>query len=204
MKVTTRFGWKAVALTLGVTLIGAAGSSAQTRHHQSPVKPTIVLVHGAWADGSSWSAVTKKLQRKGFTVAAVPNPLRGLASDSAYLSAYLATITGPIVLVGHSYGGMVITDAATGNANVKSLVYVNAFIPRLGDTVNTLTQRKSRVATRGRPNHRVQLRPDPERWRQRGHLRQAGEVPGHFRGGRPGPARGSAGCRTAAAGCRRP
>jgi pimeloyl-ACP methyl ester carboxylesterase len=98
--------------------------------HPSKTKPTIVLVHGAWADASSWSGVVQRLQRDGYTVVAPPNPLRGLATDSAYLASFLHTITGPIVLAGHSYGGAVITDAATGNANVKALVYVDAFAPK--------------------------------------------------------------------------
>jgi pimeloyl-ACP methyl ester carboxylesterase len=98
-------------------------------------KPTVVLVHGAWAESSSWSEVVRRLQRDGYTVEVPPNPLRGLAGDAASLAAYLQTIVGPIVLVGHSYGGAVITDAAGGNANVKALVYVNAFIPDRGETV---------------------------------------------------------------------
>jgi pimeloyl-ACP methyl ester carboxylesterase len=106
-----------------------------TSSHTSQSNATIVLVHGAWADGSSWDKVVRRLQRDGYTVEVPPNPLRGLASDSAYLSSFLHTITGPIVLVGHSYGGAVITNAATGNAQVKALVYVDAFIPDQNDTV---------------------------------------------------------------------
>ena len=101
----------------------------------APVAPTVVLVHGAWTDSSSWSEVVRHLQSDGYPVEAPPNPLRGPAGDAAYLSAYLETIVGPIVLVGHSYGGAVITDAATGNTNVKALVYVNAFIPDQGESV---------------------------------------------------------------------
>ncbi len=132
----------AVAVTaclVGLTLANAASVSAQAPGHSSQPKPTIVLVHGAWADASSWAAVTAKLQRQGFTVHVVPNPLRGVASDAQYLRDYLATVSGPIVLVGHSYGGMVITSAAAGNANVQGLVYVNAYIPQQGDTVQQLT-----------------------------------------------------------------
>jgi predicted alpha/beta hydrolase family esterase len=81
-----------------------------------------VLVHGAWADGSSWNGEVARLQRDGYTVDVAPNPLRGLTSDSTYLASYLKTVTGPIILVGHSYGGAVITNAAAGNANVKALV----------------------------------------------------------------------------------
>src|ERR1700724_4717565 len=101
-------------------------------------KPTIVLVHGGWADASGWNAVTQRLQDKGYTVIALANPLRGFQTDSAYLASVLATITGPIVLVGHSVGGVLITNAATGNPNVKALVYVAAFAPDLGETVGQL------------------------------------------------------------------
>jgi len=127
------------ACLVGLMVVGAASSSAKTTGKSSSPKPTVVLVHGAWADASSWAAVTTKLQKKGFTVAALPNPLRGVASDAQYLRDYLATVSGPIVLVGHSYGGMVITKAATGNPNVQSLVYVNAYIPQQGETVEQLT-----------------------------------------------------------------
>jgi pimeloyl-ACP methyl ester carboxylesterase len=102
-------------------------------------RPTIVLVHGAWADASSWDGVIARLQEEGFTAVAAPNTLRGLSSDSSYLADFLSSIQGPIVLVGHSYGGMVITNAATGNPNVKALVYVDAFIPAQGDTAFGLT-----------------------------------------------------------------
>jgi pimeloyl-ACP methyl ester carboxylesterase len=108
-------------------------------HWDNAPKPTIVLVHGAWADSSSWDQVIPILQKEGYTVDAPPNPLRGLTSDSAYLASYLKTISGPIVLVGHSYGGGVITNAATGNPNVKALVYVDAFAPAAGETLEQLT-----------------------------------------------------------------
>jgi pimeloyl-ACP methyl ester carboxylesterase len=142
MRNLARTSWAAAAATASVlvlTLTGATSSGAQPTAHPAAAKPTIVLVHGAWADGSSWAAVTKKLQHKGFTVDVEPNPLRGVASDAQYLKDYLATITGPIVLVGHSYGGMVTTNAATGNANVKELVYIDAYVPDQGDSVLSLT-----------------------------------------------------------------
>ena len=101
-------------------------------------KPTIVLVHGAWADTSSWDGVIQRLQADGFTVYAPPNPLQGLAYDPAYLADFLHTISGPIVLVGHSYGGAVITNAATGDPQVKALVYVDAFVPAQGQTLAQL------------------------------------------------------------------
>jgi pimeloyl-ACP methyl ester carboxylesterase len=132
--------------------VGLAGGSAHAGTHAATTasrpaahtwaagtKPTIVLVHGAWADSSSWNSVVELLQRQGFTVDVPPNPLRGVAYDSAYLSDFLSTISGPIVLVGHSYGGFVITNAATGNAQVKALVYDDAYVPAAGDTLESLT-----------------------------------------------------------------
>ena len=99
-------------------------------------QPTIVLVHGAWADASSWNAVATDLQGRGFTVLAPTNLLRGIATDAAYVASFLAQRTsGPVVLVGHSYGGAVITNAGTGGGDVKALVYVDAFIPDEGETV---------------------------------------------------------------------
>jgi pimeloyl-ACP methyl ester carboxylesterase len=114
-------------------------SAAASGNSPSAVKPTIVLEHGAWADGSSWDGVVTLLQMDGYTVDVPPNPLRGPGSDSAYLASYLATVAGPVVLVGHSYGGFVTTNAATGDTNVKALVYVDAYIPAQGDTINSLT-----------------------------------------------------------------
>jgi pimeloyl-ACP methyl ester carboxylesterase len=99
-------------------------------------QPTIVLVHGAWADGSSWNAVSKELQSQGFTVLTPPNLLHGLTGDAAYVASFVAQrTTGPVVLVGHSYGGMVISNAGTEGGDVKALVYVDAFIPEIGETV---------------------------------------------------------------------
>ena len=97
-------------------------------------KPTIVLVHGAWADGSSWNAVSTELQGQGFTVLTPPNLLHGVAGDAAYVASYLAQrTTGPVVLVGHSYGGVVVTNAGTALGDVRALVYVDAFIPEAGE-----------------------------------------------------------------------
>jgi pimeloyl-ACP methyl ester carboxylesterase len=99
-------------------------------------RPTIVLVHGAWADAASWAAVIPELQGQGFTVLAPPNPLRGLPTDAPYLASFLAQRTsGPVVLAAHSYGGFVATNAAAGGGDVRALVYVDAFIPAEGDTV---------------------------------------------------------------------
>jgi pimeloyl-ACP methyl ester carboxylesterase len=102
------------------------------------VRPTIVLVHGDWADASSWTSVLERLRDKGFTVVAPPNLLRGPTEDAAYLTSYLKTISGSIVLVAHSYGGFVATNAATGNADVAALVYIDAFMPDEGETLGAL------------------------------------------------------------------
>ena len=118
------------------TVTPAAGVS-RTGSASGP-KPSIVLVHGAWADSSSWGAVASRLQRDGYTVYVPPNPLLGLPNDAVFLRDFLNTIPGPIVLVGHSYGGAVITNAATGDANVTALVYVDAFAPARGQTIGQL------------------------------------------------------------------
>ncbi|HVM67731.1 MAG TPA: alpha/beta hydrolase [Acidimicrobiales bacterium] len=98
--------------------------------------PTIVLVHGAWADGSSWNPVASGLQSQGFTVLAPPNLLRGVAIDAGYIASFLQQRTaGPVVLVGHSYGGFVVTNALTGRGDVRALVYVDAFVPEEGENV---------------------------------------------------------------------
>jgi pimeloyl-ACP methyl ester carboxylesterase len=122
-----------VIFSLPMLFMGAS-ARAQGASTANNSAPTIVLVHDAWADASSWNGVTSRLQAEGYTVYAVPNTLRGLSSDAAYVASILSTITGPIVLVGHSYGGAVITNAATGNSNVKALVYIDAFVPDQGET----------------------------------------------------------------------
>ena len=98
-------------------------------------KPTIVLVHGSWADASGWTGVVKQLQRKGYPVIAPANPLRSLSGDSSYIASVLASVEGPIVLVAHSYGGAVITNAAAGNPNVKALVYIAGFAVANGESL---------------------------------------------------------------------
>ncbi|QJR11267.1 hypothetical protein DSM104443_02340 [Usitatibacter rugosus] len=105
----------------------------------SAAKPTVVLVHGAFADSSSWNGVVARLAAKGYPVIAVANPLRGLKSDAAYVGSVLDSIDGPVILVGHSYGGAVITFAPTSKGNVKALVYVAGFAPDVGETAFTLS-----------------------------------------------------------------
>ncbi|MFF0106436.1 lipase family alpha/beta hydrolase [Streptomyces hirsutus] len=122
----------AAALTAaGPSVASESGGGAEP--HEG-TKPTIVLVHGAWADASGWNKVIRSLQAQGYPVVATANPLRSLSGDSDYLAARLKSIKGPLVLVGHSYGGSVITNAAAGNPNVKSLVYVAGFAPDKGET----------------------------------------------------------------------
>jgi pimeloyl-ACP methyl ester carboxylesterase len=135
-----RFVLLAAALAVAGLLAATAqiASATPSRAAAGP-KPTIVLEHGAWADSGSWNGVIQRLQHDGYTVYAPPDPLQGLAYDTATLKDFLSTIPGPIVLVGHSYGGMVITNAATGNKNVKALVYDDAFIPAQGDTAGSLS-----------------------------------------------------------------
>jgi pimeloyl-ACP methyl ester carboxylesterase len=106
-------------------------------------KPTIVLVHGAWADGSSWSKVIERLQAAGHDCAAPPNTLRGVTTDAPIVRNFLDSIDGDVVLVAHSYGGFVITNAATGAKNVKALVYVDAFIPDEGQNPAVLASQDS-------------------------------------------------------------
>jgi pimeloyl-ACP methyl ester carboxylesterase len=128
----------ALLVPLGVGGLASASPSRADHGQGHGPKPTIVLVHGDWADGSSWNAVTERLQRRGFRVVAPPNPLRGPSVDAPYLAAYLQSIPGPIVLVAHSYGGFVATNAATGNPNVKALVYIDAFVPDAGQMLTDL------------------------------------------------------------------
>jgi pimeloyl-ACP methyl ester carboxylesterase len=128
-----------VAAALFATSVSPA-SAAKTTSSQEH-KPTVVLVHGAFADASSWNGVIKRLKEDGYPVVAVANPLRSLSGDAAYVKEVLAGIEGPVVLVGHSYGGAVISNAAYGSANVKALVYASAFLPDKGESANELASK---------------------------------------------------------------
>jgi pimeloyl-ACP methyl ester carboxylesterase len=121
-----------VMVTAGTSTAAASGTASAAR---GGARPTIVFVHGAFADSSGWNAEVAVLLRLGYPVVAAPNPLRGLSSDADYVRSILRTIAGPIVLVGHSYGGAVITNAARGVSGVKSLVYVGAFVPDRGESI---------------------------------------------------------------------
>ena len=98
-------------------------------------KPTIVLVHGAWADASGFAAEIRALQDRGFRAIGFANPLRGLADDARYLADFLRSLAGPLVLVGHSYGGAVISAAANGNEQVKALVFFSGWMPDEGESI---------------------------------------------------------------------
>lgn len=141
MKLIAHFTQAAFAALLALSAIGMSilpigTASAAT---SEPTKPTIVLVHGALADSSSWGGVIFKLQADGYTVIAAANPLRSLKSDSDYVSGIVKNIKGPVVLAGHSYGGSIITNAAMGADNVRALVYVAAYAPEAGESAFDLT-----------------------------------------------------------------
>jgi pimeloyl-ACP methyl ester carboxylesterase len=125
----------AAAVSLGVGLSSASTTSHASSQTTRGVKPTIVLVHGGWADSSGWNKEITRLQERGYSVIAPANPLRGLAFDADYVRSVLKTIDGPIVLVGHSYGGAVISNAAVGVTNVKVLVYIAGFAPDKGESL---------------------------------------------------------------------
>ena len=160
-----RTGFAAGTITiLALTALLVSSSTARPSHakaRKAHATPTVVLVHGAWTDASSWSRVVQRLQRDGYTVDVPPNPLRGLASDAAYLADYMQTISGPIVLVGHSYGGAVITNAAVGSPNVRALVYVDGFIPDQGQSVLDLATAQPGSHLGGDPSTVFNLVPYP-------------------------------------------
>ncbi len=128
-------------IALSLSLIGAAATALAAPATVANVKPTVVLVHGAFADASSWDGVAAKLRSDGYKVVGAANPLRSVKTDADAVSSIVKSIDGPVVLVGHSYGGAVISAAANGNANVKSLVYVAAFAPEAGENAIELSGR---------------------------------------------------------------
>ncbi|MFC6021395.1 alpha/beta fold hydrolase [Plantactinospora solaniradicis] len=142
-------------------------------------KPTIVLVHGAFADSSGFDAIIRRLLADGYPVIAAPNPLRGVASDATGVKALLDSIEGPVVLVGHSYGGAVISTAAAGSEHVRALVYVAAFVPDTGEAVGELVARfpgstvNESLKTVPLPDGQVDLYIDPAVY----HPRFAADVP---------------------------
>jgi pimeloyl-ACP methyl ester carboxylesterase len=157
--------------------------------HSGP-KPIIVLVHGAWADSGSWNGVIWRLQAAGYTVYAPPNPLRGVSYDSAYLADFLSSsaLAGqPVVLVGHSYGGFVITNAATGNPNVKALVYDDAYIPAQNDTLLGLTSAQPGSCLNPATSFNPAFYPDPPVTHDVDLYVKQSVFPGCFANGIPGP-----------------
>ncbi|WP_346534394.1 alpha/beta hydrolase [Micromonospora sp. DPT] len=129
----------ATGAALATTTVGLSASSAAEAGPSRPPKPTVVLVHGGFADASaSWNGVIARLQDRGYPVIAPANPLRNLPYDAAYVASVLASINGPVVLAGHSYGGAVITNAAASAPNVKALVYIAAFVPDVGEALGEL------------------------------------------------------------------
>ncbi|WP_214326008.1 alpha/beta fold hydrolase [Nonomuraea sediminis] len=127
-----------IAASMAAVALGALallGPAVSARASAKAVRPTIVLVHGAFADSSGWNPVAGQLLASGYKVVAFSNPLRGPQADGEYLRQFLTTIDGPVVLVGHSYGGAVISNGATANPNVKALVYLAAYAPVEGESV---------------------------------------------------------------------
>jgi pimeloyl-ACP methyl ester carboxylesterase len=126
----------AVALTAVL-----AGAMALPARAAPKVKPTIILVHGAFAESASWNPVIARLNSAGYRAIAAANPLRGVKGDAAQVASVIRSTPGPVVLVGHSYGGPVITEAANGQANVKALVYVAGFAPETGESSLVLSSK---------------------------------------------------------------
>lgn len=124
-----------VLLTLFATMMPLHRASADP---SNGAKPTVVLVHGAWANPSGWDGVAQRLRSDGYPVVTTTNPMRSLSGDTEYVAGVLGGISGPIILVGHSYGGAIITNAAAGNPKVKALVYVAAFAPDKGESIFAL------------------------------------------------------------------
>lgn len=124
-----------VAASISQTPFAASAAQGTPASPESTGTTTVVLVHGAFADAASWSGVIVELQAAGIAVIALPNPLRGLSSDAAYIASFVSQIPGPVVLVGHSYGGAGNTVASATSPNVVGLVYVAAFIPEVGETL---------------------------------------------------------------------
>ncbi|MFD0475168.1 alpha/beta fold hydrolase [Nonomuraea thailandensis] len=137
-----------IVISVALLLCGSAAAQAESAAGRTP-KPTVVLVHGAFADASGFNDTIALLQAAGFPTIAPANPLRDAAGDAAYISSVLDTITGPVILVGHSYGGIVITNAARGHTNVKALVYLGAFAPDQGERAPARHQRAGQPARRG-------------------------------------------------------
>jgi pimeloyl-ACP methyl ester carboxylesterase len=134
-------------VVLAITAMSFLGSPAPA-HAAPDSPPTVVLVHGAWADTSSWDGEIAALQAKGIQARAITNPLRDLISDADTVASFVRSIDGPVVLVGHSYGGSVISQAAGDCPNVKALVFVDAYLPEPGESASDLNGEGSALKTR--------------------------------------------------------
>ncbi|MFE3189844.1 alpha/beta fold hydrolase [Nocardia sp. NPDC059240] len=157
----------ALTLTLAAAACSSSGDksaapTSATVPAVDPNKPGVLLVHGAFADGSSWGGVAEQLQAKGFRVTTAAVPLRGLEYDSAYIRGILDEMPGKTLLVGHSYGGAVITNAAAGSPKAAGLVYVTAFAPDKGESLGELDGRFGGPATKITVPHPVGGSPVPE------------------------------------------
>lgn len=130
-----------VAAAAAISIAAATAPRFAAAREAPADKPTVVLVHGAFAESSSWNAVTGKLLAKGYRVVAVANPLRGLKFDANYTAGVIDSVRGGVILVGHSYGGSVITNAATGKANVKALVFVSGLAPDAGESAASISDK---------------------------------------------------------------
>ncbi|MGU3497358.1 alpha/beta fold hydrolase [Mycobacterium sp. C31M] len=128
----------AACAAIATVVAGCAGTETPAAAQPPTDLPTVVLVHGAFADSSSWNGVIEELEDDGYPVIAVANPLRGLHSDAEYVRSVLADVPGPVVLAGHSYGGSVMSQAAAGQPNVKALVYIASFLLEPGETTSQL------------------------------------------------------------------
>jgi pimeloyl-ACP methyl ester carboxylesterase len=134
----------AVTATMAMTFVAGV-----TPAHASPQSAvTVVLVHGAWADTSSWDGEITALQAKGITARAIANPLRNLITDAGSVASFVHSVDGPVVLVGHSYGGSVISEAASSSPNVKALVFVDGYAPEPGESASDLNGEGSALKTR--------------------------------------------------------
>jgi pimeloyl-ACP methyl ester carboxylesterase len=128
----------AAVASAAAVLAPLTSAAAATEGGTAKAKPTIVLVHGGYADSSCWNRTLSYLQGEGYATICGANPLRGIPTDAPYIGSLLDSVKGPVVLVGHSMGGTVITNAAAGKSNVKALVYIAAFVPDVGETQGEL------------------------------------------------------------------
>ncbi|WP_206532597.1 MULTISPECIES: alpha/beta hydrolase [unclassified Mesorhizobium] len=173
----TRFAQISLAMLIAISPAGAStvgpspskrpAAATETLVASNPAKPTIVLVHGAFADGTGWQHIIPILQRDGYTVIAVQNALTSLAEDVATTKRVIEAQKGPVVAVGHSYGGAVITGAAAGNSNVKALVYIAAFAPEAGEPIGAYTEKyPSALGSALRPDVAGVVTIDPPQFRE--------------------------------------